>query len=138
MNERVEFPLSGLCYSEKTISNDMHNKGTLKQCNLFNEAEVKSLSSAIAIMEKLFLNMDRSIAADEACKEFVEELKGLSSDNKYGIAKVDRRFRAYVMEFRMFLDHWKKYISDIKKTDNHYCSAYEQLFCDITSEVYDN
>lgn len=138
MIEKPEFQLSGLCYEDKTTSDGPHKRISLKQCNLFNEIEIKSLSSAVATMEKLFSNIDRSIAAEEACREFVEELKSLTSDNKYDIAKVDRRFRAYVMEFRLFLDHWKKYISDIKKTDNHYGGAYERLFNDITSEIYDS
>lgn len=138
MTEKPEFQLSGLCYEDKTTSNGTHKRISLKQCDLFNEAEIKSLSSAVATMENLFSNIDRSIAAEEACREFVEELKSLTSDNKYDIAKVDRRFRAYVMEFRLFLDHWKKYISDIKKIDNHYGSAYECLFDDTTSEIYDS
>jgi uncharacterized protein YutE (UPF0331/DUF86 family) len=41
-------------------------------------------------------------------------------------------------EFKLFLDHWTKYISDLKKTDKAYGKVYERLYKDVTTEAYDN
>ncbi len=135
----MNFPYKGLCYSipaEQSI--DPHNRGQIVQCDLFDEVEVKSITNAVISMECLFTNMDRSFAAEEALREFKAELNSLVSDNKYDIARVDRRFRAYVMEFRLFLDHWKKHISDLKKQDEKYSALYEKLYKDVTSSTYDS
>lgn len=133
----VEFLFKGLVYEEKAPSNDLHNRGILRQCTLFTDEETKEISSAAIVMEKLFKNIERSIATEKAYHEFQDELRNLNSGDKYAIAEVDRRFRAYVMEFRMFLDHWKKYISDLKKTDKNYGFVYEKLYNDVTHEAYD-
>jgi len=132
----IEFPLHGLCYTTAPNSDDPHNRGQLNQCTLFSEAETISLSKAAAVLEKFFTNMDRSFAVEEALEEFKTQLSSLKSNNDYDIARVDRRFRAYVMEFRLFLDHWKKYIGDIE--DESYRTAYEKLYEDVTSTAYDN
>lgn len=135
----MKFPIQGLCYSIPAAdSKDPHNRGTLVQCNLFKESEVRSIAAAISEMEKLFFNMDRSIAVREALQEFKETLSSLTSDNKYDTARVDRRFRAYVMEFRLFLDHWKKYIGDLKKQDKQYGETYEKLYQNVTKNAYDS
>lgn len=128
------FPLHGLCYSAPPHSSDPHNRSQLIQCELFTDEETKSISCSISMMEKLFENIDRSIAAEEALTEFKEALLSLSSSNKYDLACVDRRFRAYVMEFRLFLDHWIKYIGDLKEDGEVYKSIYK----DVTSDVYDH
>lgn len=132
----IEFPLHGLCYTTTPNSDDPHNRGQLNQCTLFSEEETIALSKAVATMERFFSNMDRSFAVEEALEEFKSELSSLKSNNDYDIARVDRRFRAYVMEFRLFLDHWKKYIGDIE--DESYRSAYDALYNDVTSTAYDN
>ena len=44
---------------------------------------------------------------------------------------------AFVMEFRLFLEHWKKYISDLQNINKHYGSIYEKLYSDVTHEAYD-
>ena len=133
----VEFPFKGLVYEEMPPSNDFNSRRILKQCTLFTDEETKEISNAAFVMEKLFKNIERSIAAEKAYNEFKDELRNLKSGDKYAIAEVDRRFCAYVMEFRLFLEHWKKYISDLKKINKHYGSIYEKLYSDVTHEAYD-
>lgn len=132
------FPLQGLVYSETVDSHEPHNRGNLIGCKLFNEIELQELAKAASVMEELFSNIVRSIAAHDAYNEFQDELKKLQSADNYYVAIVDRRFRAYVMEFRLFLEHWKKYISDLKKKNKAYGTVYEELYKDITNEVYDS
>ena len=130
--------LQGLCYFEPINSTDPHNLGKLIQCNLFTLVETEEIRNSAIIMEKLFYNLERTFAVEEAFNEFKTDLAKLSSNNQYDIARVDRRFRAYVTEFRAFLDHWEKYIGDIKKESKEYGKSYYELFKKVTSETYDN
>lgn len=132
------FPLLCLVYGEGIDFTEPNNKGKLITCSLFDVDETKALSDAATVMEKAFSNMARSIAVHDAYKEFREELEKLKTGDNYNIAKVDRKFRAYVMEFKLFLDHWTKYISDLKKTDKEYGTVYARLYKDVTTEAYDN
>lgn len=116
---------------------DPHNRGSLIRCKLFTDEEIDVIDSAVILMERLFFNVDRIVAVRDAYNEFAIELSSLCSDNKYAIARVDRRARAYYMEFRLFLDHWKKYISDQKKQKEPYGATYEKLYKDVTSDAYD-
>ena len=132
------FPLRGLVYEEKILDAQPGERGSLKQCTLFTEKEIEELIEAISFMDKLFRNIERSIGVELAYNEFLYELQKLKTVDRYSVARVDRLFRAYVMEFRLFLDHWKKYISDLKKKDKRYGSIYEKLYKDVTSEIYDS
>ena len=134
----IEFPLQGLCYFDTSISRETFDKGSLKHCNLFTKDETDEIRKSATIMEKLFYNLERTFAVEEAFKEFKTELAKLSSNNQYDIARVDRRFRTYVTEFRAFLDHWEKYISDIKAGTKEYGNSYKELFKKATSETYNN
>lgn len=131
------FP-SGLYYEVKTGTSDPHYRGELKKCMLFSGEELQELAAAVSVVEKLFNNMVRSFSAEEACNEFLRELRGLNSTNTLDVARVGRRFRNYLTEFRLFLDHWDKFISDLKKKDKIYGSTYEKLKKDARSEVYDS
>ena len=85
-------------------------------------------------------------ATKEAYTEFKNELLSLKSDNRFNIARVDRRFRAYVMECRLFLDHWKKYIDDGAQTKSwpddeekqQYVEGFQKLYEDTTTDAYEN
>lgn len=134
----IEFPIKGLCYFVASPNANPHNRGNLVQCDLFTEKEVKEIGEAAVIMDNLFKDLDRTIAVEETLQEFKIELSKLDSNNQYDIARVDRRFRAYIIEYRLFLEHWKKHIGDIKKDNNEYGTAYEKLFDDVTKYAYDN
>ena len=62
------------------------------------------------------------------------------------MATVDRRFRAYVFEWKLFLDYWKKYIDDGAQTKHwkdlsgaeKYVAVYQKLYKDVTSSTYDS
>lgn len=74
------FP-NGLYYEVKTGSLDPRNRGELKECMLFMGEKLQELAVAVSVMEKLFNNVVRSFSAEEACNEFLRELRGLNSTN---------------------------------------------------------
>lgn len=90
--------------------------------------------------------MNRLEAARETYQEFKTELESLVSNDSFALATVDRRFRAYVFEWKLFLDHWKKYIDDGAQTKHwkdlsgaeKYVAAYQKLYKDVTSATYDS
>ena len=115
----MEFPLKGLIYANHAEKVNGHNRWDLKQCTLFTEEETKKLSESLSIMERLFFNLERSFSVEDVFHELSKELCNLKSDDIYGIRRVDRLFRTYVIEFQMFLDHWVRYISDLKRKTNN-------------------
>ena len=72
---------------------------------MFPEDKVKELFDAATTVEKLLSNMMRITAVVEANDELRAELQKVNSDDRLTIARIDRRFRAYVMEFKLFLYH---------------------------------
>lgn len=140
-------PFDGLhyCEAEAPLPNG-HKSLKWKKCELFNTKEVQSISEAALVLEGFFENLSRLDAAREAYREFSKELDGMVSSDTFAIATVDRRFRAYVFEWKLFLDHWKKYIDDGAQTKHwkdqngaeKYIAAYKKLYKDVTSSTYDS
>ncbi|NLD30972.1 MAG: hypothetical protein GX662_01740 [Trichococcus flocculiformis] len=89
-------------------------------------------------MDRLFQNLNRSIAAEKAFKEFKDEIQKPNSENPYDIAEVDRRFRAFIFEWKLFMEHWRNYIYnlDSAKHGMQYVKDYIKLYKDTKSEVY--
>ena len=114
------FPLRGLVYEEKILDAQPGERGSLKQCTLFTEKEIEELIETISFMDKLFRNIERSIGVESAYNEFLYELQKLKTVDRYSVARVDRLFRVYVMEFRLFLDHWKKRIRGMGQSTRNY------------------
>lgn len=134
-----DFPLKGLVFATMPDgSADGKREWNFRQCTLFSEEETQKLSESLSVMDRLFLNMERSFSVQEIFQELSAELSNLKTDDIYGIKRVDRLFRTYVIEWQLFLDHWNRYISDLKKTDAEYGAVYETLFQDVTSVAYDS
>lgn len=140
-------PFNGLhyCDREAELPNGRRSLNW-KKCELFSDEEEKSISNAATILERLFDNLNRLDAAKDTYQEFKAELESLISNDQFAIATVDRRFRAYVFEWKLFLDHWKKYIDDGAQTkywkdqtgSESYIAAYQKLYKDVTSSTYDS
>lgn len=79
-----------------------------QQSHLLSAEQMKRLEKAVAIMKRLFSNIFRLNSVEDAYQEFKDELHNLKSGDEFAIAKVDRRFRAYALEWQLFLDHWEK------------------------------
>lgn len=143
--------VDGLLYAESIQQlPDGNRKVRLAHCTLFDTDEVEDILGASIVLERLFDNLFRLDAAREAFNEFEQELNSFCSNDSFAIATVDRRFRAYVFEWKCFLDHWKKYIDDgaqtkywsnqaeRKKFIEAYIEAYKKFYKDVTEDGYDN
>lgn len=144
--------ISGICYAAEQEAIFPENKRIYwKQCELFSEEECNAIGKAAKVLERLFDNLFRLNAAKDAYIEFQEELNNLRSNDPFVMATVDRRFRAFIFEWKMFLDHWKKYIDDGAQTKfwkcetedqvaeaQNYIKGYQQLYKDVTSTTYDS
>lgn len=140
-------PFNGLHYCDKETSLPNGRKSlNWVRCEIFTADEVRSISEAAAVLERLFDTLNRLDAAKDAYQEFKTELESLVSNDSFALATVDRRFRAYVFEWKLFLDHWKKYIDDGAQTKywkdqsgaEKYIAAYQTLYNDVTSATYDS
>ena len=138
-------PLKGFCYGVVNEINQ-HRGLTWKQCHLFNAEEKEAILQAVPILHAFLANLERLEATKETYTEFKNELHSLRSNNRFIISRVDRRFRAYVMEWRLFLDHWKKYIDDGAQTESwpddeekqKYIEDFQKLYADTTMKAYEN
>lgn len=136
--------LDGLCYcsSEETLP-DGHKSLHWEQCKLFSKDEVEEIDKAAVVMERLFENLFRLDAAKEAFQEYKDQLKSTTSGHSQEKAKADRRFRAFIQEWKLFLDHWKNYIENgvqtkywSEKSDaEKYINTYKQLYQDLIDEA---
>lgn len=110
-------------------------------CKLFNEEETISIKSAVSVLDRYFTNLDRLDGVKDAYQEFKDELKNLDSKNPRSKATVDRRFRAFILEWKLFLDHFDRYIKDGAQTGywrgvsdaekDVYLAAFRRYFDDV-------
>lgn len=132
--------LDGLCYCsfEETLP-DGHKSLHWEQCKIFSPDEVDNINKAAVVMERLFENLFRLDAAKEAFQEYKDQLSSTTSGHSQEKAIADRRFRAFILEWKLFLDHWKNYIENGAQTKywsdrsdaEKYVNAYKQLYEDL-------
>ncbi len=123
----------GIYYFKKQDS-----KVTPIRCNFFGDDELYRISVAVLIMERLFKNLGRSEAVKAAYKEFLEETKKPSGGNPYEVETVDRRFRAFLFEWKLYTEHWKSYIFDLKEFvwPDEFITGYQDLYIKLMSEAF--
>ena len=105
------------------------------RCTLFSSEEVDAIQQAAFIMDRMFQNLNRSMAVEEALKEFKEEVQKPNSENPYDLAEVDRRFRAFIFEWKLFTEHWKNYIYSLDR-DRRYVADYKKLYWDTMNAAF--
>ena len=114
----------------------------LEEAKDVDHLDVLRLQTAIKLLTPLVEDVYRINAVVDAAKEYHETLKALNSDNVEQMLIADRRFRAYVLEFDMFLDYWQSNIAHHKRidgtTDDKFVTDYKDLFRNLTSTAYDN
>lgn len=106
------------------------NKVNPIRCNLFTDEELFRISFSVLIMERLFKNLSRSESVKLAYQEFVDEVKKPSGSSPYEVEEVDRRFRAFIFEWKLYTEHWKAYISDLNESvwPDEFIAGYQDLF----------
>lgn len=133
-NNTIKPPFEeGIYYFRKQDS-----KVTPIHCNLFGDDELFCISVAVLIMERLFKNLGRADAVKAAYKEFLEETKKPSGGNPYEVETVDRRFRAFLFEWKLYTEHWKSYILDLKESvwPDEFITGYQDLYIKLMSEAF--
>ena len=114
----------------------------LEEANDIHSSDVLRLQTAIMRLSPIVENVYRINSVIDAAKEYHEILSSLKSDSVEACLKADRRFRAYVLEFDMFLDYWESYIAHHKRidksADDKLVTGYKALFNSLTHEAYDN
>lgn len=110
------------------------------RCNLFSDDELFRVGIAVLIMERLFKNLGRSEAVKAAYEEFIEETKKPSSDNPYEVETVDRRFRAFAFEWKLYTEHWKSYIFDLDESvwPDEFVAGYKDIYRKLMGEAFGN
>ena len=137
--------ISGMAYfMEDGMADDgIHKRFAIRQCALFNDIETEQIKVSAQILSRFFTNLDRLDGVRDSYKEFKDELKSIDELNGAGTA--DRRFRAYIMEWRLFIDHFEYFIKAGAQTRHWedvewrevYLDAFLKYFKDVTSAAFD-
>ena len=108
------------------------------RCSIFSDDELIRINFSILIMERLFKNLRRSEAVNAAYKEFRDEAKKPSGENPYEIEEVDRRFRAFLFEWKLYTEHWKAYILDLNESvwPYEFIAGYQTLNKKLMHEAF--
>lgn len=108
------------------------------ECTLFNYEELFRINASIQIMKRFFKNLSRSVAAQNAYKEFIEEVEKPHGSDPYAQAEVDRRFRAFIFEWKLYTEHWKNYIHELSDSvyTDEFVTGYQELFDDLMDEAF--
>ena len=140
--------INGLAYidREETLPSGK-KQHQLTQCTLFNVDQTEQIKKSVSVMNRFFDNMFRLDGVRDAYKEFKNELGNLDIMDEKSVSTVDRRFRAYVLEWKLFIDHWERFIKDGAQTafwqditedvKAKYLEAFERVFKDVTTETYE-
>lgn len=128
-------------FTQTGTTDDGHKQFAFHGCSLFDEGETGSIKSAVSVLDRYFTNLDRLDGVKDAYQEFKDELKKLDSRNPRSKPTVDRRFRAFILEWKLFLDHYDRYISDGAQTGywkgvseaekEQYLAAFRHYFDDV-------
>lgn len=128
-------------FTQTGTTADGHKQFAFHGCNLFDEAETGSIKSAVSVLDRYFTSLDRLDGVKDAYQEFKDELNNLDSRNPRSKPTVDRRFRAFILEWKLFLDHFDRYISDGAQTvywngvsdeaKEQYLAAFRNYFDDV-------
>ena len=70
-----------------------------------------SLYSAVKVLAKFQMNVDRILYVESAYQDFAFLKEETDTPTRQRQIALERRARSYFLEFEIFLDHWKKYIA---------------------------
>lgn len=108
------------------------------RCTLFADEELFRIDVAVQIMERLFKNLERSSAVQDAYDEFMTETKKPNGGSAYETEAVDRRFRAFLFEWKMYTEHWKNYIFDLGESvfTDEFVAGFQDLYRNIMDAAF--
>jgi len=134
-------PKSMAYFTEDGKTPDGHLRLAFHKSNLFNEQETEKIKSSVTVLERFFTNLNRLDGVRAAYQEFKDELKNLDRNNPDHLPTIDRRFRAFILEWKLFLDHFQRYIENGAQTGcwktatdaekREYLDAFQRYFNDV-------
>ena len=95
---------------------DGHTRYATNACNFFDETEIAAIRDSAEILGRFFTHLDRLQGVEDAYQEFKDELKNLNREDQKSLHTVDRRFRAFILEWKLFLDHYGCFIENGAQT----------------------
>ena len=81
VSENGKTLIRSLVYKVSAEATNSNSKAKMENCALFSTDELRAISEAVSIMEKLFLTSVRVIAVEDAYNEFRNELQNLNSSS---------------------------------------------------------
>lgn len=108
------------------------------RCTFFTDEELFQIDAAVQIMERLFKNLERSTGVKEAYDEFIAETKKPKGGRPYETEAVDRRFRAFIFEWKMYTEHWKNYIFDLGESvfPDEFIVGFQELYKNLMNSAF--
>ncbi len=91
-----------------------------------------SIYSAVKVLAKFQMNVDRILYVESAYQDFVFLKEETDTPTRQGQIALERRARSYFLEFEIFLDHWKKYIANHPRKEE-----FKTLFNQLTHDAFD-
>lgn len=134
MNEEMIPKMDGIYFFARTAWHQLQPQ----RCSQFDSEACENILHAAYTMDKLFNNLNRSYAAETALEEFKEQVSKPNSENPFERVEVDRKFRAFIFEWKMFAEHWKNYIYGLNtsKCGDQYVDGYKRLYRQITDNAF--
>ena len=120
-----------LCYVVNPLAADVKDKYAVFPS--FSTKDTEQLLTAIGRIEHHIYNMSRLDAVDVAYDEFYSYYKSLDGKDETLIPELERKLRSYILEFRIYLAHWEKYIAHHPRS-----AEYQKLFKQLTNDAYAN
>ena len=133
--------ICGLVYLTEDDPDSEQKRITFHQCDLFSDTETKEIEKSANVLSRFFTNLDRLDGIRDSYKEFKDELKNLNENNPKSKVTADRRFRAFILEWKLFIDHFSLFIENGAQTEywidandeekKEYLAAFRQYFDDL-------
>lgn len=100
------------------------------ECKVFDDEEINKIYASSLRLEKFIFDWRRGESIRQAYFDLYSSLKGADSPNFSNRVFISRRVRGYILEFDLFLNHWKKYLTE--KLNNG-----GELYQAIVSKMFD-
>lgn len=128
--------------TDSIINGHQTQKMLLEEAKDIPSDVARRIKQAIVRLKPIVKNVYRLNAVKDSAKEYFDTIAAINNDSVEAALTAERRFRAYVLEFDMFLDYWESYIAHHKRidgvSDDALVAEYKKLFKFLTTSAYDH
>lgn len=118
-----------LCYVSEESSD---GKESFCPYSAFSSEDSSILLADSGNLQSFYQNLSRMTAITTTYREFIAFYNTHNEYDELLIPEMERRLRAYFLEFGVFLNHWERYIKHHAQK-----KEYLQLYKDLTHNAYD-